>query len=194
LWLVALVGAGLAGSLLLGPLLGVAAVLALAAGLGIALRAGVLGGAASLTRGSAAASMLLVSGLGCFLLAVLVANRSDNAYLWIALLGMLLVVAGLPFGLAAVAPFEGLRRSLTRVGLVLVWGIGAPGLLLLLIGGPLYLVSTPGAFPGGAVDGRVVLNHVVGSVLLLIVLWIVGYYWPTRGVVPARSGAGDVLV
>jgi hypothetical protein len=34
--------------------------------------------------------------------------------------------------------------------------------------------------PGALVDNRVAMNHVLGCLALLPVIWLAGYYWPRQ--------------
>ena len=49
-----------------------------------------------------------------------------------------------------------------------------------MAGAPLYLLSSRRDVPGAFVDDRVAVNHVLGSLALVAVLWLAGYYWPRR--------------
>jgi hypothetical protein len=180
IWLIAFVVGTVVASFFLGPLLALTVAPALAAAAVVLRRSGALEGGKRLPRRLAAASAGLTGGLGVFFVKVLVANPHDNAYLWIALLGVLLGVTSVPFALAAVAPGEPLRGWLARIGIVLVWCVGAPGALLLLGGGPIYLLSSPSPATGAVVDNRVAVNHILGCLTLLPVVWLVGYHWPRQ--------------
>lgn len=183
--LIAFLAGLLVGSFFLGPLLALMVVPALAGAVWLLRRSGALEGGRRLSRRIAAASAFLTGGLGVFFVKVLVANPSDNAYLWIWLLGVLLGVTAVPFALAALVPAGALRSGLARAGIVLVWCLGAPAVLVLLAGAPLYLLSSPRDVPGTFVDNRVAVNHVLGSLALLAVVWLVGYYWPRRSLAVA---------
>ena len=183
-WLVGFLAGALVASFLLGPMLALPTALAVVAAAFVVRRSGALQGGKQLSRGHAAASAALMVALGLVFNRVLVANPSDNAYLWIAALGLLLGVVGVPFGLAAIAPRGSLRGVLAQTGIVLAWTVGGPGALLLLVGGPLYLLSSRGVLPGGFVDGRVAINHLLGFVSLVPVLWLAGYHWPRQGRTP----------
>jgi hypothetical protein len=179
-WVLAILGAAIVASFFLGPLLALTLAPGVAlAGLGLR-RSGALAGGQQLPRRLAAASAALVGGLGGFFVRVLVANPEDNAYLWIALLGVLLLGTAVPFALAALGPAGRLRGWLARIGIVLVWCVGAPAVLLLLLGAPLYVLSSSGG-PPGAADSRVAVNHLIGAAALVPVVWLVGYYWPRQG-------------
>src|SRR3954469_19254607 len=180
-WVLAILGAAIVASFFLGPLLALTVAPAVVlAGLGLR-RSGALAGGPQLPRSHAAASAALLGGLGGFFVRVLVANPEDNAYLWIALLGILLLVIAVPFALAALGPAGRLRGWLARIGIVLVWCVGAPAVLLLLLGAPLYVLSSAGAPPGVSIDQRVALNHLVGAAALVPAVWLVGYHWPRQG-------------
>lgn len=187
IWLVAVVAGTLVASFFLGPLLALTVAPALAAAALVLRRSGALAGGQRLPRGIAAASAALVGGLGFFFVKVLVANPQDNAYLWIALLGLLLLTIAVPFALAALAPAGRPRRWLAGSAIVLVWCVGAPAVLVLLVGAPLYLLTSARVPPGGLVDSRVATNHLLGAAALLPVLWLVGYYWPRQ----ARAARPD---
>jgi hypothetical protein len=184
IWLIAFLVGALVASFVLGPLLALPTAFVVVAAAFLVKRSGALQGGKQLPRLCAAASASLMVGLGIFFIKVLVANPSDNAYLWIALLGVLLGVVGVPFGLAAIAPRGPLKGVLAQIGVGLVWTVGAPGALLLLSGAPIYLISTRGVPPGGFVDSRVAINHLLGFLALLPVLWLVGYHWPRQSQMP----------
>jgi hypothetical protein len=186
-WVAAFLAGVLVASFLLGPGLALPTALAIVAAAFVARRSGALQGGRQLSRWRAAASAGLMVGLGVFFAKVLVANPSDNAYLGIALLGLLLAAVGVPFGLAAVAPAGSIRAILAQIGIALVWTVGGPGVLLLLVGGPIYLLSSRGGPPGGFVDNRVAINHLLGCVALVPVLWLVGYHWPRQGRTPSAG-------
>jgi hypothetical protein len=179
-WLAVIVAGTLLGSFLLGPSMALTVVSALAGAVWLLRRSGALEGGKRLSRPIAAASAGLLGGLAFIFTRVLVANPSDNAYLWIALLGGLLAAPAVPFALAAVAPAESVRGGLARAGIALVWCLGIPGALLLIAGAPLYLLSIPRDAPGVFTDNRVAVNHVLGSLALVAVVWLVGYHWPRR--------------
>lgn len=183
-WLVAFLAGALVASFLLGPGLALPVALTVVAAAFLARRSGALQGGKQLPRWHAAASAAVLAGLGVFFVKVLVANPSDNAYLWIAGLGLLLAVIAVPFGLAAIAPRGPLQGMLAQVGIALVWTVGGPGAVLLLVGGPIYLLSSRGVPPGGFVDGRVAVNHLLGCLALVPVLWLVGYHWPRQSRMP----------
>ena len=178
IWLLVLLAGTVGASFLVGPLMALTVVPALAGAAWLLRRSGALAGGERLPRGLAAASAGLLVALGLFFVKVLVANPSDNAYLWIAILGVLVGVLAVPFALAAVAPAGAPRGRLARAGIALVWGLGVPGALILVAGAQLYLLSIPHDVPGVRVDDRVAVNHVLGSVALLAVVWLVGYRWP----------------
>jgi hypothetical protein len=171
-------------SMLVGTLIGPLIAVSLVAG-------AVLGGQvarqvtpATASRALARGSLAVLITLGVVFRTVLVGNPSDNAYLWIAVLGMLLFFPAVPFALAAIVPRGRATSWLMRAGIVLFWLIGGGGLSLLGIGGGLYLTSTP---PGIAMDSRVPIFHGIGFVLLLGALYLVGFYWPR---IPAPDRAG----
>jgi hypothetical protein len=180
IWGVAFLVTALVASFFLGPVLALPVAGALGATIVGLRRSEALAGGRRLPRERAAASAGLLAGLGVVFAKVLVANPSDNAYLWIAMLGVLLGAVAVPFALAALAPAGPLRGGLARLGIGLVWVVGGPGALLLLVGALLSLLSSPRGVPGAVVDDRVAVNHVVGCVALLGLVWLVGYYWPRR--------------
>ncbi len=135
----------------------------------------------------AAASALLLVSLSVVFFRVLVANPSDNAYLLIWLSGVLLAGITVPFALAAIVPEGRLRRGLALGGVGLVWGVGVPTALLLLAGGPIYLLSSEGVLRS-SIDYRVVLNHLLGGLALGAASWLIGYRWPRRSR-PRAAGA-----
>ncbi|HLH25488.1 MAG TPA: hypothetical protein VK066_23455 [Chloroflexota bacterium] len=188
-WALGLIAVGAAAVLtafFLGPALALPVALALGAALLALRRSGAFAGGQRLSRGRAAASASLTAGLGVFFARVLVTNPQDNAYLWIALLGGLLVVVAVPFALAAVAPSGPPRGWLARIGVALIWCVGVAGALLLLLGGPLYLASS-GAVPGAAPDGRVPAYHLLACLALVLLVWLAGYRWPRQS---ARTPPG----
>jgi hypothetical protein len=159
---------------LFGPVLAVVTVVAMAAAVGFARRSGALTGARELPRALLATSAL-------------VANPSDNAYLWLMCFGVLLLGIAIPFALAAGVPWQRIRCGLAQVGVGLVWGVGVPAALLLLAVGPLHLLSGP-FVPRTSVDQRVIVHHTVGGLALGAAIWLVGYRWPRRS---SRSGPGS---
>lgn len=179
-WLLLLGILALVAASFLGSILGLTVVLAVAGTAEVLRRAGALAGADRLARPAAALSAALVAGTGLLFMAVLVANPSDNAYLWIWLLGWLLVAVAVPFGLAAVLPAGGTQRALARAAVALICGVGVPGAVLLLLGAALYLVSTAPAPSGARVDPLVALNHAFGALLLMALVWLVGLHLPRR--------------
>lgn len=183
-WLLLLAILALLAVSFLGGVPGLTVVLALAGIAGLLRRTGALAGADRLARPAAALSAALVAGTGLLFMAVLVANPSDNAYLWIWLLGWLLVAIAVPFALAAMLPAGAARRWIARAAVALVWGVGLAGALLLLLGAPLYLLSSAALLPGGRVDERVAPNHVLGSLLLVALVWLAGSYLPRRPAPP----------
>ncbi len=125
----------------------------------------------ALARGSAA--ILVV--LAIVLRTVLVRNQSDNAYLWIAIVGMALLVPAVPFALAAMLPRGAAMIWLMRVGIVLLWLLAVPGLVLLASGAGLSLSSSPRGLP---TDLQVPTSHLLAFALLASALFAVGWYWP----------------
>jgi len=137
----------------------------------------------SFSRRSALLSALVVGGLGGVFLKVLVLNPSDNAYLWIAMVGALLLAVAAVFALALLVPFRQPVRWLTRAALLLLWAVGGLGALLMLLGVVLPLLS--GA-PTRSADYAVVGAHTVALLGLVLTLWLVGYRWH-RGESSAQS-------
>jgi hypothetical protein len=159
----------------LGFFVGPPAALVLVAGVFFAAHSEAIKGAKGLSRRMAAASALLLACLGLVFIKVLVANPSDNAYLWIAMLGAAALAVSVLFVLAAIMPIDRARPWLSQTAIVLLWIFGAPGAVLLLLGGPLYL-GRGARWP--FVDNPVVVNHLVGLLVLLPSLWLVGFHWP----------------
>jgi hypothetical protein len=155
----------------LGPLLGFSLVGAVL----LCMQSGALSGARDLSRKMTAASALVCGGLALLFLRVLVANPSDNAYLWIAVLGYLLVAPAVVFGLATIMPVRRLRQWLSQAAVLLLWVVGVPGAMLLAAGSLLAAISGGGP---GVVHSRVVAYHLIGLLALLAGLWLAGYRWP----------------
>lgn len=140
--------------------------------------------AARLTRAWSLLSAVLLVVLGWVLKGPLVANDSDNAYIWLWMMGAALLGVAVPFALAAVVPSAAARQRLAQVGIVLTWAVGAPGAVLLLLGAPLYLVTSARMPPGGMADGRVAPYHLIAALLLTGVVWLIGVYGPRQAARP----------
>jgi hypothetical protein len=108
---------------------------------------------------------------------LLVGNPSDNAYLWIEIIGRLILAPALLFVLVPIVGHEGARRWLLRAAITLLWVIALPGLVLFLIGAALTIFSTSTA---SMLDPRVPISHVIGALLLAGALFLAGYHWPRR--------------
>ena len=186
--IVVLVGIVLILAALLSPILGTLAApvpaIGLVVGAVIGVRVARQVTEQTVSRALARGSVAVLVTLAVIFRTVLVGNQSDNAYLGISLLGLLLFLPAIPFLLASIVPNRLAAAWLTRCGLVLLWALGIPGLLMLGSGGALYLMSTP---PGIYVDMRVPAYHVIGFLLLAGALYLVGYYWPR---IPAPDRAG----
>jgi hypothetical protein len=108
-----------------------------------------------------ALTLLLLAGL---FLRVLIADWSDDAYLDLALLGNVLLLASVPFIIATLLPDSLLRRivlGLAMAGLVWLFAVG-------LLGGVIVI----GSLVGGVVRGnwhapRGFTRHLIGYVLLV---------------------------
>ncbi len=112
------------------------------------------------TLGGTAAGLLL---LGAFFLQVLVADSSDNAYFYLFALGMALLIAALPFVLAALMPGGAPRRMTARLALGFLSVVGLPGLVLLIFAVLLIPFQN-------YESSQVLVSHVLGLVLLLAAL------------------------
>ncbi len=123
---------------LIGPLIAVSLVTGAAIGGRTARRVTPATASRALARGSVGVLVIL----GVVFRTLLVANQSDNAYVWIAVLGTVLLFPAVPFALAAIVPRAGATSWLIRIGVVLLWLIAAPGLVLLAIGGGLSVMAT----------------------------------------------------
>jgi hypothetical protein len=82
-------------------------------------------------------TVIALVGLGLLLLAglflgVLVANWADNAYLDLAMIGVLLVLASSPFILAAILPDHWSRRILLYLGVGVLCVVGLLGAAILI--------------------------------------------------------------
>lgn len=174
-------------SLALGFLIGPAAALMLVGSVFAAARTPALRTGGTFSRRSALLSALMVSCLGGIFLKVLVVNPSDNAYLWIAMVGVMLLAVAAIFALALLVPFTQPMRWLTRAALFLLWAVGGLGALLMLLGGLIPLLS---GTPGGTADYAVVIAHIAALLALVGTLWLVGYQWQ-RGEPSSQSGSSD---
>jgi hypothetical protein len=108
---------------------------------------------------------------------LLVGNPSDNAYLWIEVIGRVVMAPAVLFVLVPIVGHAGARRWLLRAAITLLWVIAVPGVALLLLGATLAIVTTPS---DRILDARVPVSHVVGAVFLAGTLYLVGYRWPRR--------------
>ena len=113
-------------------------------------------------------SALALAGLGAFFVRELVANDSDNAYAGLAIIGVLLLVAALPFALASLLPRGALRRGVVTGSLVLLGIVGLLGLLILIPSVAMIPFQDYGA------DAPVLRNHLVGLGALVGGLVVVG--------------------
>jgi hypothetical protein len=173
--LAAVVLAAVAGFLLgwmLGPVVGIGLVAGATIGWQIATPIVISQLARALAGGSAA--ILAIFSVVCRTL--LVGNPSDNAYLWIEVLGRLVMAPTVLFVLVPIVGHAGASRWLLRAAITLLWVIAVPGVALLLLGAALAVISTPSSM----LDFRVPVSHVIGAALLAGTLYLAGYVWPRR--------------
>ncbi len=163
--------ASLALGTIIGPIIAVSLVAGAVIGLRVASRITRIHASRALARGSALALVFLA----IVLRTVLVRNPSDNAYLWIAVVGMALLLPAVPFALAGLLPRGPATSWLMRAGIVLLWLLAVPGLVLLVIGAGLSVATAPPSIP---MDTQVPLSHLLAFVLLAGTLYLVGFYWP----------------
>jgi hypothetical protein len=123
----------------------------------------------ALLGGTAAA----LSVLGALFITVLVADSGDNAYLYLAFSGGAMVVAGLPFALAALLPPGAARRWITRAALGLLALVGLLAILLLL----LAVAVIPSQNYGSS---TVLVSHVIGLITCIAVLGTVTMVYRRR--------------
>ena len=116
----------------------------------------------------AAVSALWLAALGLFYLLVLVANWSDNAYLWLFMIGALLILVSIPFALAALLPYNNFRRIVIWLSIGLLWLFGAFSSVMLI--GALFIIPSQ-HYP----TPQVFVSHLVGLLVLLPTLFFVGY-------------------
>lgn len=98
---------------------------------------------------------------GLLFLRVLVANWSDNAYLGLAIIGVLLLVAVVPWLIAAAVSSGRPRRVAIIAALVLLSAVVILGVVI-LVQGLLVIPSQHYA------DSRILRNHVAGLSALLV--------------------------
>ena len=113
--------------------------------------------------------------LGLFFTTVLVADGGDNAYAYLAAVGGALIVAAVPFVVAALLPAGSGRRVLTGITLGLLAVIGVLSLALLI----LSVVIIPSQnYP----SDTVLFNHIVALVALAVALVVLAWlYRRSRG-------------
>lgn len=114
-------------------------------------------------QGTAAA----LAALGVLFVRVLVADSDDNAYLYLTFVGGGLVVAALPFTVAALLPTGSVRRLVVRGAQVFLALVGALGMALLLFA--LAIIPSQNYR-----SNTVLLSHIVGLIALVaasVVLW-----------------------
>jgi len=119
------------------------------------------------SRMAAGARALVLLALAVFFPVVLVRNWSDNAYLLFPLVGIALFLLSLPFAVAAAIPALPVRRTVARIGVILVRVIGGLCCVLLCIA----LVPAATQYSTHAV----LISHLVGLALLLPV--VIGIGW-----------------
>ena len=111
-------------------------------------------------------STILLLVLGAVFVRVLVFDDDDNAYLWLLLMGYLLMTASVPFALASLLPYSFFRRIVVIVALAFLWIVGAFGTFLLVVG---MLITL------GQGDAEVLAAHLLALLALLPVLLLVGF-------------------
>ncbi|MBI2952843.1 MAG: hypothetical protein HYY30_00900 [Chloroflexi bacterium] len=117
-------------------------------------------------------SALLLIIIGGFILAVLV-QRTDNAYLGLALVSLSLLAVSCPFALAALIPYGGIRRAVVILGIALLWAVAAfDGLMLI---STLVIIFQQYAGPSA-----LFVRHLVGLVFVVFATYVAGYRL-TRG-------------
>ncbi len=113
----------------------------------------------ALLAGTAAA----LAVLGSLFVTVLVADSNDNAYLYLAVVGGGLVLAALPFAIAALLPTGSVRRLVIRAAQVFLAFVGALGTALLLVAVAIIPSQNYGSH-------TVLVSHLVRLALLLAAL------------------------
>ncbi|MHB1004957.1 MAG: hypothetical protein ACYC3S_04855 [Chloroflexota bacterium] len=122
------------------------------------------------SRVQAAQAVGALLGMAAVFLLLLVRDWSDNAYLYLAVTGQVLVLLSVPFVLAALLPYGWPRRVLLLLGFVLLWVFGTLGVLLLLLGTDQSLVYGP-----SGIKAMLPVLHLAGAALLAFALYVVGY-------------------
>jgi hypothetical protein len=170
----------------LGTLAAAVAVLVCVAALALLGRAGALDDSQGASRLTDAASAALVGGVALVFSRLLVVNWSDNAYLLVALAGWALQLPAALFLVAALAPLRWLRLWTRWAAIVLVWLIGALTCLPL----PFLIWSLAQELMANqtaqAAPSAVAISHLLAGLLALLLVGVVGWYWPRRGAYSAR--------
>jgi hypothetical protein len=166
---------GLLGSFLLGTFLGPVVGIGLVAGGIIGWRLATPVQPSPLSRALAGGSAGILGIFSVICRMLLVGNPSDNAYLWIEVIGRVVVAPAVLFVLAPIVEHAAARRWLLRAAITLLWVLAVPGVALLLLGAALAVITTPS---NRLLDARVPISYVVGAVLLAGTLYLVGYRWP----------------
>jgi hypothetical protein len=105
--------------------------------------------------------------MGLFFLGVLVADWSDNACVWPALVRMGLLVASACFALCALLPVR-VDRGAAQAASAFLWLLAVASLAFVLP----YLITTLVDSPAEAVRDGVFVTHLLGqTVLLLVAAW-----------------------
>jgi hypothetical protein len=125
----------------------------------------------------------VMGGVGVVFFWGLVRDRSDNAYIWLALVGVLLFVVAAVLASAALVPPGPLRVRIGRMALLAAWVVCGPGAVLMLFG---VLLSFRAA-PSGGPNGLAVGVHGLGLALLLATLWFASRR--EESALSARGGA-----
>lgn len=130
-------------------------------------------GATAYDRTRAGISAVWLAGIGILYHNFLVANWSDNAYLWLVLIGDAFFLLGILFAAATLLPVRTVQRPLYWLGIGALWVLGVVATAMLLYA----LVIIP--FQG--YSGRqVFISHLLGLFSLLPSLYLVGYLLPRR--------------
>lgn len=123
-----------------------------------------------LSRRRTALSGLSILLLGIVFQQLLVRNWSDNAYLWIAMVGFGLYPVGIAYLLAGAFPESAVRTGLVYLALGLLWFVGGLGLVLMVMGA-IIVLAQPSFYSWASLE---FISHTAAAVLLAITLYCVG--------------------